>query len=262
MAVAAADGKYSYAGDFDKVGGLPVLMKMLLSAGLLHGDCMTCTGKTVAENLESVPPGLPPDQDCILPLEEPLAPAGQHLLIMRGSLAPNSCVLKVSGKDIKEFKGPAKCYDGEVDAYNAIQRGELVAGDCLVIRYEGPKGSPGMPKMLSPGAALVGQGLGSEVALITDGRFSGASHGIMIGHVSPEANDGGPLALIQNGDEIVVNTETKMIDINVPEEEMAARKAAWKPRQPTYWNGEPIKRGVLAQYAKLVSCASTGAVMS
>ena len=189
-----------------------MLMKMLLSAGLLHGDCMTCTGKTVAENLEEVPHGLPPDQDCILPLEEPLAPPGQHLLIMRGSLAPKSCVLKISGKDIKEFRGPAKCYDGEVAACTysvsngsalvravhtpcllkswcmlcdgideAIQRGELVAGDVLIIRYEGPKGSPGMPEMLSPGAALVGQGLASSVALVTDGRFSGASHGIMIG---------------------------------------------------------------------------------
>eukprot|EP01048_Picozoa_sp_COSAG05_P010771 COSAG05_NODE_969_length_6392_cov_59.426506_6_plen_188_part_00 len=181
---------------------------------------------------------------------------------LRRSLAPKSCVLKVSGKDIQQFSGPAKCYDGEVSAYNAIQAGELVAGDVLVIRYEGPKGSPGMPEMLSPGAALVGRGLGSSVALITDGRFSGASHGIMIGHVSPEASDCGPIALIQNGDTVTVNIPSREINIEVPEEEMAARKAAWAPRQPTYWDGRPIKRGVLAQYAKLVSCASTGASLS
>ena len=143
-----------------------------------------------------------------------------------------------------------------------IQAGEVVAGDVLIIRYEGPKGSPGMPEMLSPGAALVGRGLASSVALITDGRFSGASHGIMIGHVSPEASDGGTIALVNNGDEVVVNTVTKTIDLNISDEEMAARKAAWVPRQPTYWDGRPIKRGVLAQYAKLVGCASKGAVMS
>jgi dihydroxy-acid dehydratase len=255
-------GKYSYAGDFDSVGGLPVLMKMLLQKGLLHGDCMTCTGKTVAENLGAVEHGLPPGQDVILALEQPLAPAGQHMLIMRGSLAPASCVLKVSGKDIGEFVGPAKVFDGEVAAFDAIQRGELVAGDVLVIRYEGPKGSPGMPEMLSPGAALVGRGLGESVALITDGRFSGASHGIMIGHVSPEACDGGPLALVEDGDEVRITIGTRTVDVNVSAETLAARRVAWEPRQPTYWDGRPIKRGVLAQYARLVSCASKGAFLS
>lgn len=256
-------GKYSYAGEFDKIGGLPMLMKVLLDAGMLHGDALTVTGKTVAENLSTVNlSDLPAGQDIILPLAAPLATPGKHLLIMRGNMAPESCVLKVSGKDITEFRGPAKCYDGEVAAYDGIQAGELVAGDVLIIRYEGPKGSPGMPEMLSPGAALVGRGLASTVALITDGRFSGASHGIMIGHVSPEANDGGVLALVQNGDEVVINTVSKTVDLNVPAAEIETRHAAWTPRQPTYWDGRPIKRGTLATYAKLVGCASKGAVLS
>jgi len=251
----APHGRYSYAGDVDGVGGLPVVMKVLLEGGLLHGDALTCTGKTVAENLADVPMPDFEAQDVILPLDRPVAPAGAHLLILRGSLAPDSCVLKLGGKDIPKFRGPAKVYDNEMAAYDGIMAGEIEAGDVLVIRYEGPVGGPGMPEMLSPGAALVGRGLGKTVALVTDGRFSGASHGIMCGHVSPEAAVGGPIALVQNGDEIAYDSTAKTLDLCVSEEEMASRSAKWVAPPPKH------KRGVLAQYARLVSQAHTGACL-
>jgi dihydroxy-acid dehydratase len=245
-------GAHSYAGDFDAAGGLPQLLKVLLERGLLHGDCLTCTGKTMAQNLEGVE--VVPS-DVLRPFESPMAPPGRHLLILRGNVAPDSCVLKVSGKDIQTFEGPVKAYDGEQTAYEAINRGDLVAGDVLVIRYEGPRGGPGMPEMLSPGAALVGRGLGSTVALVTDGRFSGASHGIMIGHVSPEASEGGMLALLQNGDRVTIDTVARTVNADVAEDVLAARRAAWSPPKCRF------KRGVLANYRQLVAQAHTGAVL-
>lgn len=252
-------GLYSYAQEFNAIGGLPVLMKMLLDAGLLHGDCMTVTGRTVAENLADIGPP-PPGQDVLKSLESPVAPPGRHIRVLRGSLAPEGCVLKVSGKPMKHWKGKAKVFDGEDKAYDAVMAGDVVAGDALVIRYEGPKGSPGMPEMLSPGAALVGRGLGSSVALITDGRFSGASHGIMIGHVSPEAAVGGPLSVVRNGDTISVvvsdDANASCLDIEITEEEMTRRLAEWSAPPSAY------KHGVLAKYARLVSSASRGAVCS
>jgi len=230
-------------------------MKVLMEGGLLHGDAMTCTGKTVAENLADVAMPNFETQDVIYPLEKPFAPQGCHLLVMRGSLAPDSCVLKLGGKDIPTFRGPAKVYDDEMAAYDGIMNGDLVAGDVLVIRYEGPVGGPGMPEMLSPGAALVGRGLAKTVALVTDGRFSGASHGIMCGHVSPEAAVGGPIAMVHNGDIIAYDLQARTVDLCISPEEMAARTEAWRPPAPKY------KRGVLAQYARLVSQADQGACL-
>lgn len=252
-------GLYSYAADFNAIGGLPILMKVLLDAGLLHGDCITVTGKTVAENLADVPPP-PADQDVLAPLEKPIAAPGHHIRVLKGNLSPEGCVLKVSGKPMMHFSGPARCYDGENAAYDAVMAGEVKAGDALVIRYEGPKGSPGMPEMLSPGAALVGRGLGKTVALITDGRFSGASHGIMIGHVAPEAAVGGPLALVRDSDTVNIRVSEEAngstMDVDISDEEMAARKAAWVAPESRY------KHGVLAKYARLVGSASKGAVLS
>ena len=246
-------GAHSYAGDFDKAGGLPQLLKVLLNRGLLHGDCLTVTGKTMAENLESIEVVA---SDVLRPFDSPMAPPGRHLLVLRGNVAPDSCVLKVSGKDIKTFEGPVKAYDGEGAAYAAINRGDLVDGDVLVIRYEGPRGGPGMPEMLSPGAALVGRGLGSTVALITDGRFSGASHGIMIGHVSPEASEGGMLALLQDGDRVAVDTVTRTVNVvGLSAEVIAERRAAWQAPKSRF------KRGVLANYRQLVAQAHAGAVL-
>eukprot|EP00656_Telonema_subtile_P053688 TRINITY_DN7834_c0_g1_i3.p1 TRINITY_DN7834_c0_g1~~TRINITY_DN7834_c0_g1_i3.p1 ORF type:complete len:326 (+),score=91.22 TRINITY_DN7834_c0_g1_i3:146-1123(+) len=202
-------GSYSYSKHLHDIGGLPVLLRMLLEADLLHGDCLTVTGKTMAENLK-LAPVLPEGQDVIVPLDLPVAPAGRHIVILRGNLAPDSCVCKTSGKDITEVSGKARCFDDEHTAYDAIMAGQIEEGHVLVIRYEGPKGSPGMPEMLSPGGALVGRGLAATVPLITDGRFSGANHGIMVGHVSPEAAVGGPLALIQDDDIIHINLRSGM----------------------------------------------------
>jgi len=191
--------------DLDGVGGVPAVMRELLDAGFLHGDCLTVTGKTVAENLADVPPvSRRAHQEVLRPLSNPLAPAGNHIVVLSGNLAPESAIVKLSGKQDIRHVGPALCFDAEDDAFAEIMAGKIKKGDVLVIRYEGPKGSPGMPEMLSPGAALVGAGLGKYVPLVTDGRFSGASHGIMVGHVTPEASDGGPIALLKDGDMVTV----------------------------------------------------------
>ncbi|WP_079913149.1 dihydroxy-acid dehydratase [Paenibacillus sp. 32352] len=238
--------------DLNEIGGIPGVMKFLLAEGLLHGDCLTVTGKTLAENLSKAAP-LRTDQEIIRPLDKPLKPSGP-LVVLRGNLAPEGAVAKMSGMKKQQFVGPAKVYDSEEDATEAILRNEIHKGDVLVIRYCGPKGGPGMPEMLSVTALIVGKGLGGEVALITDGRFSGGSHGFVVGHVSPEAQVGGPIALLRNGDIITIDSETQQIRFQVTEEELAARAQSWV--QP------PLKTnsGVLAKYARLVSSASTGAV--
>lgn len=216
-------GSYHMA-DLDAIGGLPVVLKELLEQGLLHGECLTVTGQTVAENLAQTPRlAALGDQKVLRTVTSPLSDAGNHIVVLRGTLA-ESCVMKLSGKKDVTFKGPARCFDHEDDAFAAIMRKEIVKGDALVIRYEGPRGSPGMPEMLSPGAALVGQGLGKHVALITDGRFSGASHGLMVGHVCPEAYAGGPLALVKDGDLIAIDCAAKSIDLLVDEETLARRE--------------------------------------
>ncbi|MFE5320795.1 dihydroxy-acid dehydratase [Paenibacillus sp. NPDC056579] len=238
--------------DLNEIGGVPGVMKLLLAEGLLHGDCLTVTGKTLAENLAEAAP-LQDDQEIIRPLNQPLKPNGP-LVVLRGNLAPEGAVAKMSGMKKQRFVGPAKVYDSEEDATEAILRNEIHKGDVLVIRYCGPKGGPGMPEMLSVTALIVGKGLGGEVALITDGRFSGGSHGFVVGHVSPEAQVGGPIALLRSGDIITIDSETQQIMFNASEEELAARARAWvKP---------PLKAssGVLVKYARLVSSASKGAV--
>lgn len=246
-------GKYQMAA-LDKIGGLPIVLKELLYTGFLHGDELTVNGKTVAENLQLVA-GLSElgAQDIVFPVSSPLAPAGRHIVILKGNLAPESAVLKLSGKDIGPFRGPAVVFDGEEQAFQAIVSGKIKPGDALVIRYEGPRGSPGMPEMLSPSGALVGAGLGKSVALVTDGRFSGASHGIMIGHVSPEAQVGGPIGLLIDGDIVVIDTENGTLSVELSDEELRARKTKWQP---------PLRRltGLLQKYTKLVSSAHEGAV--
>lgn len=247
-------GKYQMA-DLDKIGGLPVVLKELLDNGFLHGDQATVNGKTIAENLQDVP-GISAlgGQDIVFPVTSPLAPAGRHILILKGNLALESAVLKLSGKDITgPFRGPAVVFDGEEQAFKAIMSGKIKAGDVLVIRYEGPRGSPGMPEMLSPGGALVGAGLGKKVALVTDGRFSGANHGIMIGHVSPEAQVGGPIGLLQDGDMIVIDPHSATLKVELTDEVLSERRTKWQP---------PPRRltGLLQKYTKLVSSAHKGAV--
>src|SRR3989338_670087 len=218
-----------------------MVMKMLFDDGLIHGDCLTVTGKTVAENLKEAPKR-PKNQDVIYSLEKPLAPPGNHIVIMYGNLSPDGAVMKLSGKELKQHKGPARVFESEEDALNAILENKIKKGDVMIIRNEGPKGGPGMREMLSPSAALVGAGLGKDVALITDGRFSGGTHGIMVGHVTPEAAVGGPIGLIQEGDIIDINVSTKTIDMMVDSKELSKRKKNWKAKEPQY------KRGVLAKY--------------
>lgn len=238
--------------DLNEIGGIPGVMKLLLAEGLLHGDCLTVTGKTLAENLAEATP-LRDDQKIIRPLKQPLKPNGP-LVVLRGNLAPEGAVAKMSGMKKLRFDGPVKVYDSEEAATEAILRNEIQKGDVLVIRYCGPKGGPGMPEMLSVTALIVGKGLGGEVALITDGRFSGGSHGFVVGHVSPEAQVGGPIALLRSGDMITIDSETQQIMFNVTEEELATRAQAWI--QPPL----KVNSGVLAKYARLVSSASKGAV--
>ncbi len=238
--------------DLDRVGGVPAVMKLLLEEGLIDGSCMTVTGATVAENLASVSP-LADGQDVVRPFAEPIKATG-HLRILRGSLAPEGAVAKITGKEGLRFAGPARVFDREESALTALQRGEVRAGDVVVIRYEGPRGGPGMPEMLSITSAIVGAGLGSEVALVTDGRFSGGSHGFVIGHVTPEAQAGGPIALIADGDGIAIDAETNTIEWQVEPGVAAARRAEWV---------EPplaADRGVLLKYVRAVSSASTGCV--
>ena len=238
--------------DLNDIGGVSGVMKLLLAEGLLHGDCLTVTGKTLAENLAKAAP-LPNGQEIIRPLDNPLKPDGP-LVVLRGNLAPEGAVAKMSGMKNQQFSGPTKVYDSEDEATVAIMNDEIKEGDVVVIRYCGPKGGPGMPEMLSVTALIVGKGLGGKVALITDGRFSGGSHGFVVGHVSPEAQVGGPIALLQNGDMITINSDIQEMKVEVSEEELAARAEAWV--QPPL----KVKSGVLGKYAKLVSSASKGAV--
>ena len=241
--------------DMDKTGGVPTLMRELMKAGLLHGDCITVTGKTIAENLEDdfAATGAVPDSKVIYPIENPRSPTG-GLAILKGNIAPEGAVMKVSGTKHHQHKGPARVFDSERDAFNAVVGGTIKDGDVLVIRYEGPKGGPGMQEMLALTGAIMGAGLGNTTLLLTDGRFSGATHGPMIGHVAPEAMVGGPIALIRDGDTVTMDVETRELSMNVSDEELAERKKAWSAPEPHY------TRGVLAKYAKLVSSASKGAV--
>ena len=243
-------GKYVMA-DLSRYGGIALVMKRLLNAGLLHGDTMTVTGKTLRENVEGVE--TIDDQPVVYQIDNPRSPTG-GLAILRGNLAPDGAVIKVAGHQEKVFEGPARVFDQEPAAFQAIQRGDIKPGDIVIIRYEGPKGGPGMQEMLSVTAAIVGQGLGDDVALITDGRFSGASHGPMVGHVAPEAAVGGPIALLQEGDIVTLDIPGRQLNMKISEEELTDRKSKWKPLPPNYTTG------ALAKYAKLVSSASTGAV--
>ncbi|MDI5921317.1 dihydroxy-acid dehydratase [Halomonas sp. LR5S13] len=234
------------------IGGIQPLMKTLLDAGLLNGDCLTVTGRTLAENLADVAP-YPDDQQIIAPLDRPVK-AESHLRILHGNLAPEGAVAKITGKEGTRFSGSARVFGSEEEAQARINDGTVVAGDVVVIRYEGPRGGPGMREMLTPTSAIMGRGLGSEVALITDGRFSGGSHGFVVGHVTPEAFDGGPLALVEDGDLITIDAEVDTIDVDLSDEELIRRRAAWRQPAPRY------TRGVLSKYARTVSSASTGAV--
>jgi len=244
-------GKYVME-DLHEIGGVPGVLKYMLEKGLLHGDCMTVTGKTLAENLGAAK-DLKKGQDIISPLENPIKETG-HLRILYGNLAKEGAVAKITGKEGLCFSGPAKVFEGEFETNDGIKNGEVVKGDVIVIRYEGPKGGPGMPEMLKPTAAIMGAGLGKEVALITDGRFSGGSHGFVVGHVSPEAQDGGNIALVKNGDIITIDAVKNTIIMEVSEEELTKRRANWK--QPEL----KATRGVLYKYAKTVSSASEGCV--
>ncbi len=234
------------------IGGIQPLMKTLLAEGLLHGDCMTVTGRTLAENLADVAP-YPEGQKVVRPITDPIK-KDSHLVILYGNLAPEGAVAKITGHEGLTFTGTARCFHGEEAAMNAIMAGEVQKGDVVVVRYEGPRGGPGMREMLSPTSAINGLGLSKDVALITDGRFSGGSHGFVIGHITPEAFDGGPIALIEDGDRITVDAETREITLHVDEQTLAGRRSAWQRPQPY------ADRGTLAKYARLVSSASLGAV--
>lgn len=244
-------GKYVMQ-DLFEVGGVPAVMKMLLEHDLLHGECLTVTGKTLAENLADAP-DLKEGQKVIMPFDRPLKETGP-LVVLRGNVAPEGAVVKLSGQKINSFTGPARVFDSEDEAAKAIENHQIQAGDVIVLRYLGPKGGPGMPEMLSLTAMIIGQGLGGKVALMTDGRFSGGSHGFVIGHVSPEAFVGGPIAFIENGDMIKIDIETHEINVDITEEEFAKRRKQWIQPPPKH------KTGILAKYAHLVSSASKGAV--
>jgi dihydroxy-acid dehydratase len=241
------------ATDFHRAGGVPQVMRMLLDRGLLHGDCTTITGRTVAEELASVPREPRADQDVIRPWGNPLYAHG-HLAILRGNLATEGCVAKITGLKNPSITGPARVFDSEPQVMEAILAKRINAGDVVVIRYEGPKGGPGMQEMLAPTSAIIGQGLGESVGLITDGRFSGGTWGMVVGHVAPEAQVGGTIALVQEGDSITIDAHRLLIQLNVDDAELARRRAAWKPPAPRY------TRGLLAKYTRLVSSASRGAV--
>jgi len=245
-------GRY-VATDFHRAGGVPQVLKMLLAHGLLNGECMTITGKTIAEELASVPDEPRADQEVIRPWSNPLYPHG-HLAILKGNLAPEGCVAKITGLKSPRITGPARVFNSEPKAMEAILAKKIKPGDVLVIRYEGPKGGPGMQEMLAPTSALIGQGLGESVGLITDGRFSGGTWGMVVGHVAPEAYVGGPIALVKEGDSITIDAHKRLIQLNIPARELAARRKKWKQPKPRY------TRGVMAKYMKLVSTASKGAV--
>ena len=244
-------GKYVQE-DLHNVGGTPAVMKYLLAEGFLQGDCLTVTGKTVAENLADLP-GFKEGQDVVHPLERPIKKTG-HIQILKGNLAPQGSVAKITGKEGLVFQGTANVFDSEEEMLAALEQKKIKKGDVIIIRYEGPKGGPGMPEMLTPTSAIMGAGLGSDVALMTDGRFSGGSHGFIVGHITPEAQEGGPLALVQTGDKITVDAENRRIDADVTEEEFAKRRAAWQP--PPYKS----TRGTLYKYIKTVKSASEGCV--
>jgi len=244
-------GRYMMS-ELVQIGGIRPLMKTLLEAGLLHGDCLSVTGKTLAENLADVAP-YPEGQDIVRPMTRPIK-ADSHLAILYGNLAPEGAVAKISGKEGTRFSGPARVFQSEETALAAILDGTVAAGDVVVIRYEGPKGGPGMREMLSPTGAIIGRGLGDKVALITDGRFSGGSHGFVVGHVTPEAAVGGPIAIVNDGDTITIDAVAKTIDIEIDAAEISARQGAWRAPEPK------ADRGLLVKYARLVSSASEGAV--
>jgi dihydroxy-acid dehydratase len=244
-------GRYHMV-DVDRIGGVPVVMRELLDAGLLHGDCLTVTGRTIAENLEAIDPPAP-DGSVVHPLSAPLHPVG-GLAILTGSLAPKGSVVKVAGIDFESFEGPARVFDGEAAAMEVILAGGIDPGDVVVIRYEGPKGGPGMREMLAVTGAMKGAGRGGDAALVTDGRFSGGTHGFCIGHVAPEAVAGGPIAFVRDGDRIRIDVQTHTIDLDVPADELARREADWKLPEPRYTTG------VLAKYARLAQGAERGAI--
>jgi dihydroxy-acid dehydratase len=238
--------------DLHLVGGIPAVLKMLLEAGLVDGGCMTVTGRTLAENLQDLP-GLAVGQPIVRPLSNPIKPTG-HIQILKGNLAPQGAVAKITGKEGLRFSGPARVYDSEEEMLHALERKEIGKGDVIVIRYEGPRGGPGMPEMLTPTSAIAGAGLGKDVALLTDGRFSGGSHGFIVGHVTPEAQEGGPIALVESGDRITIDPERNLITVDLSDEELARRRREWK--------APPLKaeRGTLAKYIRLVKSATDGCV--
>jgi dihydroxy-acid dehydratase len=238
--------------DLDRIGGVPVVMKELLDAGLLHGDCVTVTGRTVAENLAAIDPPAP-DGKVLHALRDPIHEVG-GIAVLTGSLAPKGAVVKVAGIDFDRFEGRARVFDGEEAAMEAILAGRIEAGDVVVIRYEGPKGGPGMREMLAVTGAMKGAGRGADAALVTDGRFSGGTHGFCIGHVAPEAVDGGPIAFIEEGDGVVIDVTRHTIDVLVDEAELEARRRNWKAPEPRY------PTGVLAKYARLAQGAEKGAI--
>jgi len=246
-------GKYVME-DLYKIGGTPALLKFLLKEEIVDGSGITVTGKTMKENVAPFP-DFPSDQAVIRPLSNPIKPTG-HIQVLRGSLAPGGSVGKITGKEGLRFEGTAKCYDAEEDFIGALERGELKKGEktVVIIRYEGPKGGPGMPEMLKPSSAIMGAGLGNDVALLTDGRFSGGSHGFLIGHIVPEAMEGGPIGLVQDGDRIVIDAEKRVVDLEISEQDMEARRKAWTAPEPR------AKTGTLKKYATLVSDASHGCV--
>jgi len=245
-------GQY-VAVDLHHAGGIPQVMKMMLNAGMIHGDCLTVTGKTVAENLKDVPDQPSANQNVILPIDRPKSIEG-HLVVLKGNLCSEGAVAKVSGVKTRKISGPAKVFNSEEECLDAILEDQIKAGDVIIIRFEGPKGGPGMREMLAPTAAIVGKGLGDKVALITDGRFSGGTYGIVIGHVAPEAQVGGNLALLNDGDTINIDITKNRVDVDLTNEELEARRKSFKPKVIKY------KKGVLAKYAKVVSSASRGAV--
>jgi dihydroxy-acid dehydratase len=245
-------GRY-VAVDFHNAGGVPQVLKMLLVNGLLHGDCMTITGRTIAEELEDIPDEPRADQDVIRPFNKPMYKEG-HLAILKGNLATEGCVAKITGLKNPVITGPARVFDSEKQTMDAIMESKIKAGDVVVIRYEGPKGGPGMQEMLSPTSALIGAGLGDSVGLLTDGRFSGGTWGMVVGHVAPEAFVGGTIALVNEGDSITIDAHKQLIQLNVPDEEIAKRRAQWKQPEPRF------RRGLLAKYAHLVSTSSKGAI--
>ncbi|WP_374564372.1 dihydroxy-acid dehydratase [Ideonella sp.] len=240
--------------DLHRAGGIPQVMKLLLNAGLLHGDCMTITGKTVAENLADVPDAPPAGQEVIRPLTQPMYSEG-HLAILKGNLSPEGCVAKITGLKNPVITGPARVFDDEQSALAAIMANQIKAGDVMVLRYLGPKGGPGMPEMLAPTGALIGQGLGESVGLVTDGRFSGGTWGMVVGHVAPEAYEGGTIALVKEGDSITIDAHQLKLELNVDDAELARRRAAWQRPAPRY------TRGVLAKFSKNACSASGGAVL-